>query len=127
MEIPECTLYKDLHGDVNIPSISFDSLQTYLKTADKRMDNKAKILYDERFLMCVRFANAWPPLLLQYGTEQHVFAIFTLKIMFIMARLTVVRGPLCFCLVRPSVWGVFDVFDFCPYVRACMRALRSMY
>ena len=61
-----------------------------------------------------------------------------------MARLTVVRGP-CFCLVRPSVhpsvrpsmgvnffvwkhvlwgfekvWGVFDVFDFCPCVRACV-------
>ena len=40
MEIPESTLYKDLHGDVNIPSISLDSLQTYyLKTTDKTMDN----------------------------------------------------------------------------------------
>ena len=44
MEIPESTLYKDLHGDVNIPSISLDSLQTYLKTADKTMDNCQKII-----------------------------------------------------------------------------------
>ena len=30
-----------------------------------------------------------------------------------------------------KVWGVFDVFDFCPCVsacvRACVHALRSMY
>ena len=26
-----------------------------------------------------------------------------------------------------KVWGVFDVFDFCPCVRECVRALRSMY
>ena len=44
MKIPESTLYKDLHGDVNIPSISLDSLQTYLKTADKTMDSNAKSL-----------------------------------------------------------------------------------
>ena len=57
-----------------------------------------------------------------------------------MARLTVVRGPYIFALsVRPSmgvnifffclkhvlwgferVCGVFDVFDFCPCVRACV-------
>ena len=57
MEIPESTLYKDLHGDVNIPSISLDSLQTYLKTADKTLDSKAKNLYDEQFLICLRFAK----------------------------------------------------------------------
>ena len=57
MKIPESTLYKDLHGDVNIPSISLDSLQTYLKTADKIQDSKAKNLYDEQFLICVRFAK----------------------------------------------------------------------
>ena len=54
MEIPESPLYKDLHGDVNIPSISLDSLQTYLKTADKTLDSKAKNLYDEQ---SVRFAK----------------------------------------------------------------------
>ena len=57
MEIPESTLCKDLHGDVNIPSISLDFLQTYLKTADTTMDSKAKNLYDEQFLMCFRFAK----------------------------------------------------------------------
>ena len=50
MEIPESTLYKDLHGDVNIPSISLNSLQTYLKTADKTMDNCQKFIYS---FLCV--------------------------------------------------------------------------
>ena len=53
IEIPESTLYNDLHGDVNIPSVSLDSLQTYLKTADKTIDSKAKHLYNEQFVMCV--------------------------------------------------------------------------
>ena len=35
------------------------------------------------FLNVWSFGNAWPPLLWQCGTEQHVFGIFTLNIMFI--------------------------------------------
>ena len=75
---------------------------------------------------------------------------YTGKCLVFMARLTVVRGPLCFCLVRPSIrpsvrpsmgvnnvlpkntfYGVlrsFGVFlTFSVFVRACVRALRSMY
>ena len=60
---------------------------------------------------------------------------------FFMARLTVVRGPLCFCLVRPSVrqWGSiflsfygvlrrFGVFlKFSIFVLACVRACVTLY
>ena len=90
------------------------------------------------YLLILMFSFIFVTKSLKFETSLNLalFSVF-------MARLTVVRGPLCFCLVRPSVMGVnffwskntfygvlrrFMVFlTFSIFVRACVRALRSMY
>ena len=57
MDVPDSTLYKDLHGDVQIPSVTKESLQTYLNLVNKVMDSKAKNMYTETYLLYVRFAK----------------------------------------------------------------------
>ncbi len=57
MAIPDSILYKDLHGNNEIPSVSMETLETYLNLVDKTMDSKAKNMYKETFLLYVRFAK----------------------------------------------------------------------
>ena len=57
MKTPDKVLYKDINGDVSFPVITGQTLESYLKNMDKTMDKKAKNLYDEQFLLFVRFAK----------------------------------------------------------------------
>ena len=57
MAIPDSSLYKDLHDDIEIPSVSMQTLGTYLTLVDKTMDSKARNPYKETFLLHVRFAK----------------------------------------------------------------------
>ena len=57
MNIPDTIVYKDFHGDIEIPRVSMETLQTYLATVDKTLDEKAKNLYKEQFLLCICIAK----------------------------------------------------------------------
>ena len=58
MTLPDSILYKDIHGDIQIPDVSMDTLETYLNLVDKAMDSKAKNLYREKYLLSIRFAKS---------------------------------------------------------------------
>ena len=49
MTIPDSDIYKDVHGDIVLPNVTMETLETYLNLVDKSMDNKARNLYKEKF------------------------------------------------------------------------------
>ena len=57
MKTPDDKSYKDVHSEVHLPRITKDMLQAYLDNMDKKLDTKAKNLYDEQFLMYVRYTE----------------------------------------------------------------------
>ena len=57
MELPKIDSYKDLHGGVSIPHVTFDSVSTYLSAFNKVIDKPCKDLYDLGFINFIRSSH----------------------------------------------------------------------
>ena len=57
MDIPDSTSFKDINSDIILPNVSIETLETYLNLVDKRIDDKSKNLYQEKYLLYVRFSK----------------------------------------------------------------------
>ena len=56
MQLPDISLYKDLHADMNIPTITSESVTSYLSSYAKCIDKTCKDLYESGFVNFIRLA-----------------------------------------------------------------------
>ncbi|XP_076328742.1 uncharacterized protein LOC143234933 [Tachypleus tridentatus] len=56
IQTPPRTEYKDLNASVKLPVVTMDAVDTYMAPLCVKLEDKAKNLYKERFLIYVRSA-----------------------------------------------------------------------
>ena len=57
MTIPELSTYKDIHQDSPLPKLKLEDVENYLTINNASLQEKAKSLYNDGFLMYARYAN----------------------------------------------------------------------